>query len=202
MIARGRFVRGNRQAAAKQLNAHLKYIEHRKRAEEETREDRHIFSKESDSVRRQEAMEDVMEHTSSSVNYHKFVLSPSGDEPVEHWREWTREVMRDLEEQQGKELHWYAVHHGNTDNPHVHVVIAGAGEDPETGRTEAVKLYAQDYHLLRESGREHSEHDYYHLLRETAQELDRQDFVERDHVASSLEHGHLSHESQQEGLGR
>ncbi len=75
---------------------------------------------------RRDAVDDVMEHTSSSVSYHKIVLSPGEDEPVQDWQEWTREVMVDLEEQQGKDLHWYAVHHSNTEHEHVHVVLAGA----------------------------------------------------------------------------
>jgi hypothetical protein len=86
------------------------------------------------------------------VHYHKIVLSPADDEPIENWREWTRDVMSDLEEMQGKELHWYAVSHQNTEHPHIHVVLAGAGEDPETGEQEPVKLYQEDYQRLR---REH-----------------------------------------------
>lgn len=187
MIAKGRFVKGNRREAGKRLSAHFKYIEHRTRTEQETRQDRHIFSEDSDYVRRSEAVDDIMDHTSSSVNYHKIVLSPSHNEPVEDWREWTREVMHDLEEYQEKDLHWYAVFHNNTDNPHVHVVVAGAGEDLETGKTEAVRLYPQDYQFIRESGREHSDYEHYQLIRQTAQELDMQDTVGRETVVQSQE---------------
>jgi len=121
-----------------------------------------------------------MEHTSHSVSYHKIVLSPSDDEPVQDWREWTREVMADLEDEQGKEMHWYAVHHNNTEHEHVHVVIAGAGEDRETGQEVAVKLYPQDYQQLRESGHEHSEYEFYFQLETALEELERQDDVVRD----------------------
>ena len=38
--------------------------------------------------------------------------------------------MADLEDEQGKEMHWYAVHHSNTEHEHVHVVVAGAGRRP------------------------------------------------------------------------
>jgi len=82
-----------------------------------------------------------MAHTSHRVSYHTFVLSPGDDEPVQDWQQWTRDVLADLEEQQGKDLHWYAVHHSNTEHEHVHVVLAGAGEDRETGWEEAVKLH-------------------------------------------------------------
>jgi hypothetical protein len=166
MIAKGSgYVRGNRGAARERLGAHMKYVEHRSRdLERETRDDRRIFSKDQDVVSRREAINDVMEHTSTSVNYHKIVLSPGEDEPVADWRQWTRDVMADLEERQGRDLHWYAVHHANTDNPHVHVVVAGAGENHETGKSEPVKLYTQDFRFLEASGRGHSEHDWYRQI--------------------------------------
>ena len=183
MIAKGRYVKGgaaNSVSAGGHLNSHLKYLEHRSHNDHESREDRSIFSKEDDNVERRDAVNDVMEHTSHSVSYHKIVLSPSDDEPVQDWREWTREVMADLEDGQGKEMHWYAVHHSNTEHEHVHVVIAGAGEDRETGQEVAVKLYPQDYQQLRESGHEHSEYEFYFQLETALEELERQDDVVRD----------------------
>jgi len=177
MIAKGSgYVRGSRQAARARLVSHLKYTEHRSReGERESRDDRRIFSKDEDVVSRRDAVNDIMEHTSTSVNYHKVVLSPSQDEPVTDWREWTREIMADLQENQGRELHWYAVHHENTDNPHVHVVISGAGENLETGKLEPVKLYPQDFKLMRESGHDHSEHEWYHQIVQQMKEYDQQD---------------------------
>ncbi|MBA2395799.1 MAG: hypothetical protein H0V70_23985 [Ktedonobacteraceae bacterium] len=149
-------------------------MEHRsKELSLETRDDRRIFDKDNDVVNRRDAVNDVMEHTSTSVNYHKIVLSPSKEEAVHDWREWTRQVMNDLEKVQGKELHWYAVHHQNTENPHVHVVVAGYNQ--ETGREEPVKLYTKDYDLLRESGREHSEYSFQKLLEKEFQDLDSTD---------------------------
>jgi hypothetical protein len=183
MIAKGRFVKGgaaNSASAAGHLNSHLKYLEHRSRDDLERLEDRSIFSREDDDVERRDAVNDVMEHTSHSVSYHKIVLSPSDDEPVQDWREWTREVMADLEDEQGKEMHWYAVHHSNTEHEHVHIVIAGEGEDRETGQEVAVKLYPEDYQRLRESGHEHSEYEFYFQLETTLEELERQDDVVRD----------------------
>ncbi len=183
MIAKGRFVKGgaaNSMSVAGHLNSHLKYLEHRSRDGLERLEERSIFSKEDDTVERRDAVNDVMEHTSHSVSYHKIVLSPGDDEPVQDWREWTREVMADLEDEQGKDLHWYAVVHQNTDHPHVHVVVAGAGEDHETGQEVPVKLYQEDYRQIRESGHEHSEYEFYHQLETALEEVERQDDVVRD----------------------
>ena len=190
MIAKGRYVKGgaaHRASAASHLGAHLKYLEHRSRDEQESREDRAIFSKDDDQVNRRDAVDDVMGHTSGSVSYHKIVLSPGDDEPVQDWREWTREVMADLEEEQGIDMHWYAVHHSNTEHEHVHVVIAGAGENWETGLEEAVKLYREDYQVLRESGHDHSDHDFYYQLDTLLEELDRQDDLARDFVVRDQE---------------
>ncbi len=188
MIAKGSgYVRGNRDAARARLVSHMKYVEYRSRGEE-TRDDRRIFSKDEDVVSRRDAVEDVMDHTSTSVNYHKIVLSPGKDEPVQDWREWTRDVMHDLEERQGHELHWYAVHHENTDNPHVHVVLAGAGENREMGKEEPVKLYAGDYQAMRQSGHEHSDHDWYRRIGEYVKEVNQQEQpYEQDTVARSPE---------------
>lgn len=167
---------GNSKTASSRLNAHFKYIEHRPRDMiHESREDRRLFDKKRDAVDRREAVDDVMEHTSTCVSYHKIVLSPAEDEPVLDWRQWTRNVMDDLEERQGKDLRWYAVHHQNTDHPHVHVVIAGVGYNRETEERETVKLFRQDYEQLRESGHYHSEYAWEHHLEKLFQDLENQD---------------------------
>jgi type IV secretory pathway VirD2 relaxase len=176
MIVRGTgYVRGNRKAAGTRLAGHFKYIEYRPLGEIESRTSRSIFNKEEDRVSRKDAVGDVMDHTSSAVNFHKIMLSPGQDEPIESWKVWTREVMHDLEEHVGKDLHWYAVEHHNTDHAHVHVVVAGAGENHNTGKAEPIKLYPHDYQFLRESGREHSGYDFYHELDHVNRDLDVQD---------------------------
>lgn len=176
MIAKGTgYVKGG--GARSRLNAHMKYIEHRKMDEREDRDSRHIFDKEEDHVSRSEAVDDIMDHAHHNVSYHKLVLSPGENEPVADWHEWTREVMSDLEERQDKDLHWYAVFHENTDNPHIHVVLAGAGKDRETGESEQVRLYTDDYTFLRESGHEHSDAEWFERLGEWREQYDR----EQDH---------------------
>jgi hypothetical protein len=186
MIAKGQYAKGgaaNRKVAGSKLKNHFKYIEYRKRDESGSREDRSIFSKDNDHVSRKDAIDDVMAHTSQAVSYHKIMLSPGEDEPVQDWKQWTHEVMADLERSQGKELHWYAVHHHNTEHPHVHIVVAGAGENRETGQDEAVRLYKEDYQQIRESGRAHSDYEFYHQLDELVKELDKHDDIALDPVA-------------------
>lgn len=184
MIVRGTgYVRGNRKVAGTRLAGHFKYIEYRPLGEIESRASRSIFNKEEDRISRRDAVDGVMDHTSSAVNFHKLMLSPGQDEPIDDWKEWTREVMHDLEEHLGKDIHWYAVEHHNTDHAHVHVVVAGAGENHDTGKVEPVKLYPRDYQFLRESGREHSGYDFYRELDQVNRDLDVQDREEstKDH---------------------
>jgi hypothetical protein len=177
MIAKGSgYVKG--AGARSRLGAHFKYIEHRSMSERETRDDRRIFDADRDVVNRSDAVQDIMDHEHRNVAYHKIVLSPGQDELVSDWREWTREVMDDLQERQGKELHWYAVQHDNTDNPHVHVVLAGSGENLETGQAEQVRLYADDYKFLRESGHDHSDHEHQREINDWIREADERDAQE------------------------
>ena len=74
MIAKGTgFVKGNPEASKSRLVAHLKYVEHRRKTENESRDDRRMFSKDQDVVSRENAISDVMNHAHSQVAYHKIV---------------------------------------------------------------------------------------------------------------------------------
>jgi type IV secretory pathway VirD2 relaxase len=179
------------KAARAHLSAHLKYIEHRSRDQErESRDDRRIFNKHSDVINRKDAMRDVTEHASQrDAYYHKMMLSPGPDIPVEDYRQWTRAIMHDLEQRQGKKLHWYAVQHHNTEHAHVHIVIAGAGERFDTGQQEAVFIRPNDYTFLKERGKEHSELAHQQLIQETLQEIDRLDDTVTSHQDLVLSEG-------------
>jgi hypothetical protein len=165
------------KAVGSRLAAHLKYNQYRTLGEQEAREDRSLFSAEGDQINRKDAVHDVMGHTSRSVNYHKLILSPGEHEHIDDFRQWTRDVMHDLEERKGVHLHWYAVVHAHqrehTNEPHVHLVLAGAGEDLESGKTQAIRIEKTDYAFLRQQGREHGNFTFYqeqeqllHLLNE------------------------------------
>lgn len=188
---------GGKKATGSKLSAHLKYLEHRPKDEHdqqrapdqrETREDRYIFNAESDHITRKEAVNDVIEHTHNRVAYHVMVLSPDPNEPVIDLREWTRDIMRDFAEQQGKEVHWYAVQHTNTaDHPHVHAVIAGAGEAPGKERLEPVTIFHQELDQLHESAFAHSDHELYQQLEEMHQ-ADLQELHELEHASAFTQH--------------
>ncbi len=174
MISRGTgYIKGADGRAGTKLGAHINYISHRAGEDKETG-GREIFGKDADQVDRHEAKEDIEAHGDAHVAYHKMVLSPSDEEregigdDLDAWKTWTREVMSDLEDMKGQELTWYATFHDNTDNPHVHVVMAGSGTDLESGEDRTVKMFREDYRALDEFGQDHGHFEHNDMVNEIA----------------------------------
>lgn len=183
MIVKTKYVKASRASAGKAssaLKSHLKYLQYRTRDElKESHQDRHLFSQERDQIDRRDVQTDLMAERAGAIYYHRMILSPAENEPVTNWRQWTRDVMGDLEHHLGTDLHWYGVLHRNTDHPHVHVVLRGTGENRETGKAEPVELTPKEFKLLRESGKEHSEYEHYRQLQDTFKALEQLDEQER-----------------------
>lgn len=179
MIVKSKHVRVSRTSQSKAssaLKSHLKYLQYRERdLSQETKEDRHLFDKQRDTVERREVHEQMMDEPAGNIYYHRLILSSAHDEPVENWHEWTRAVMHDLEDRLEMDLEWYATHHHNTDDPHMHIVLRGTGTNRETALAESVELNTHDFQAMRESGREHSDYDHYRLIQETLREFDARD---------------------------
>jgi hypothetical protein len=192
MTVKSKHVRVSRvgqKEASSALKSHLKYLQYRPRSEgQETRQDRHLFDKVCDQVDLREIHDVVMQEHVGDIYYHRMILSPAQNEPVEDWRVWTRAVLHDMENQIGKDVDWYAVQHHNTDDPHVHVVIRGTGIDHETGAPMPVTFTRQDFNAIRESGRGHSAYEHYHLIEETFRDLGQHDTLTQDIVAYEPEH--------------
>src|SRR5260221_14016473 len=129
MIVKSKHVRASRVSqgqASSALKSHLKYLQYRERDPEmESRADRSLFNDEEDHIDRRTVHDDLMGERAGDIYYHRLILSPAQDEPIEDWREWTRDVMRDLEDRLNHDLNWYAVQHHNPDDPHVHVTLRG-----------------------------------------------------------------------------
>jgi hypothetical protein len=189
MIVKAKNVRASRvshQKAQSALSSHAKYLQYRERdPEQETKADRQFFNEESDAVDRRWVVKDVLNEDEQvgDIYYHRIILSPSQEEQVHDWREWTREVMRDLENHFEQDLNWYAVHHANMDDLHVHVIVQGSGIGRETGDREPVTFTPDDFRTMRESGREHSEYEYHHFLAEKWQDIDERDTVSSEEPA-------------------
>ena len=65
----------------------------------------------------------------SDRHHFRFIVSPEDAADMQDLRAFTRELMRDAERDLGTRLDWIAVDHWNTDNPHIHVLVRGRGDD-------------------------------------------------------------------------
>ncbi len=92
------------------------------------------------------------------VVFHRLVLSPGRRAGVARpidLRTWTQLLLMDLGYTVGQRLVWVAAAHRNTDDPHIHVLLAGAAERtqwPNKGKMLGVELRSPHYALLRERG--------------------------------------------------
>lgn len=134
---------GSRQTAARRLSGYLNYLE-----QDALASGCGLFSALADRVSRRTAMDDLLAHTSNRVNYHRLVLAPDSAVCSADLRAWTRALLGALAEAQGMTLPWYAAVHCQAGQPHVHVVLAGAGEYHETGQRVPVRLGPAEYAWL------------------------------------------------------
>jgi type IV secretory pathway VirD2 relaxase len=66
---------------------------------------------------------------SDDRHHFRFIISPEDAAKLDDLRTFTRQLMIDAEQDLETKLDWVAVDHWNTDNPHIHVLIRGRGED-------------------------------------------------------------------------
>ncbi len=85
------------------------------------------------------------------VVFHRLVLSPGRRagvvRPID-LQTWTRLLLMDLGHELGQRLVWVAAVHRNTDDPHVHVLLAGAAARtrwPNEGKVLGVELRRVHY---------------------------------------------------------
>jgi len=69
------------------------------------------------------------ERCTDDRHHFRFIVSPEDAPALEDLKAWTRDLMRQAEQDLGSRLDWVAVDHWNTDNPHVHVLVRGRAED-------------------------------------------------------------------------
>ncbi len=62
-------------------------------------------------------------------HHFRFIVSPEDAERMADLKAFTRELMAQAERDLGTRLDWIGVDHWNTDNPHVHVIVRGKGDD-------------------------------------------------------------------------
>jgi type IV secretory pathway VirD2 relaxase len=62
-------------------------------------------------------------------HHFRFIVSPKDAEQLSDLKSFTRELMARAERDLGTRLDWIGADHWNTDNPHVHVIVRGKGDD-------------------------------------------------------------------------
>jgi type IV secretory pathway VirD2 relaxase len=84
----------------------------------------------------------------------RFVVAPENGDQLSDLRAFTRDLMRQMEEDLGTRLDWVAVDHFNTGHPHSHVVVLGRdefGKDLIIAQdyiTDGLRLRAQEWATL------------------------------------------------------
>jgi type IV secretory pathway VirD2 relaxase len=62
-------------------------------------------------------------------HHFRFIVSPQDAEQLSDLRAFTRDLMAQAERDLDTKLDWVGTDHWNTDNPHVHVIVRGKGDD-------------------------------------------------------------------------
>jgi type IV secretory pathway VirD2 relaxase len=62
-------------------------------------------------------------------HHFRLIVSPEDGAQMEDLRAFARDLMVQTERDLGSRLDWIGVEHHNTDNPHVHILVRGRGED-------------------------------------------------------------------------
>lgn len=147
MILRHSYTR-NRDTA----RAALRYYQLRPRGEDEPT--RAIFGPDG-TLSRAEAAQliDAQQPPGGRYLAHRLMLSPGDDERPEDLRAMTYRAMHGLAREKEHNLAWVAVEHRNTDQPHVHILLAGGGE--RDGTVREVRLGREDHTQLKADAAEY-----------------------------------------------
>src|SRR5690606_12948772 len=62
-------------------------------------------------------------------HHFRFIVSPEDAAGMRDLKGFTRDLLTRMESDLGTRLDWQAVEHWNTDNPHVHIIVRGVGDD-------------------------------------------------------------------------
>lgn len=108
---------GGRRAVP--LSAHVAYL----KREGVTRDGTptHMFDAESDRADDRA----FAERCKDDRHHFRIIISPEDAAELTDLREYTRDLVRQMEADLGTRLEWVGVDHWNTDNPHVHVLVRG-----------------------------------------------------------------------------
>ena len=105
---------------------HLNYIERDSAAAKGERN--HLFNGTENEVDRDE----FWQRGKDDRHQFRVIVSPEDGKDFDSLRNYTRNIMRQMERDLGMKLDWVAANHYDTANPHTHVVIRGVKENGKT----------------------------------------------------------------------
>jgi len=153
----GRYVPAGPWAEAK-IKSQVQHLKSSFRTGERREEERTLFDAHGPVADVAAARAIVTAAIGPKVVFHRLVLSPgrrAGVVRLIDLHTWTRLLLMDLSHRLGQRLVWVAAVHRNTDEPHVHVLLAGAAARtrwPHEGTVRGVELRTPHYALVRERG--------------------------------------------------
>ncbi len=157
MYVEGRYVPAGPWADAK-IKSQVQHLKSSFRTGERREEERTLFDAHGTVADVAAARAILTAAIGPKVVFHRLVLSPgrrAGLVRLIDLHTCTRLVLMDLGHDLGQRLVWVAAVHRNTDEPHVHVLLAGAATRthwPHNGKVVGVELRTPHYALLRERG--------------------------------------------------
>ncbi|WP_367119196.1 DUF3363 domain-containing protein [Methylocystis sp.] len=146
VVVKARIVR--LKLGSKGADAHLRYLQ-RDGTDREGKKGR-LYGADTDAADGREFLECGREDR----HQFRFIVAPEDGDQLSDLRAFTRDVMKQMEEDLGTKLDWVAVDHFNTGHPHSHVVIRGkdeAGKDLVIAQdyiTDGIRLRAQELATL------------------------------------------------------
>jgi type IV secretory pathway VirD2 relaxase len=107
------------KVGSKRADAHLRYLQRDGTTRDGTRGT--LYGPDTDTVEGR----DFLDRGREDRHQFRFIVAPEDGDRLQDLRGFTRDVMRQMEEDLGTKLDWVAIDHFNTGHPHSHVVIRG-----------------------------------------------------------------------------
>jgi type IV secretory pathway VirD2 relaxase len=104
------------------MSAHVSYL----KREGVTRDGQPTYMFDAESDRADDRA--FAERCKDDRHHFRIIVSPEDAAELTDLREYTRDLVRQMESDLGTRLEWVAVDHWNTDNPHVHLLVRGVTE--------------------------------------------------------------------------
>ncbi len=104
---------------SRKMDAHLRYLQREGTTREGGRGT--LYGPDTD----QADGKDFLDRGREDRHQFRFIVAPEDGDRIEDLRGFTRDVMKQMQEDLGTSLDWVAIDHFNTGHPHSHVVIRG-----------------------------------------------------------------------------